>query len=193
MLVSAAARAMQAMLPELTIPAGPALGLRALGGDRAGLDVGGHHIVLSRRHSEITVLLALHPEGLTAEQLALELFGEDGRPVSVRAELSRMRRLVGPALDAPPYHFTAPVEADVLDVRRALDAGRAGEALAAYSGELLPCSEAPGIVDDALLRVWLGSSAGARDLPALELLLRRHPMDPALAMLGRRAARLRAE
>ena len=211
MLVSAAARAVQAMLPEMTIPAGPALGLRALGGDRAGLDVGDHHIVLGRRHSEIAVLLALHPEGLTAEQLALELFGEDGRPVSVRAELSRMRRLLGPALDAPPYHFTTPVEADIVDVRRALDAGRAGEALAAYRGELLPSSEAPGIVelrrgldaavrsavlasgDDALLHVWLESSAGARDLPALELLLRRHPMDPALAMLARRAARLRAE
>jgi hypothetical protein len=185
--------------------------LRALGGDRATLDAGGRELVLSKRHSEIAVLLSLHPEGLSAEQLALELFGEHGKPVSVRAELSRLRRLLGPALDTQPYRFTATLQADLLDVRAELDAGRPRAALAAYSGELLPSSEAPGIVelrrgldsavraavlasgDDGLLRGWLDSPAGWRDLPALELLLRRRPMEPELALLGRRAQRLRAE
>jgi hypothetical protein len=210
-LVTAAARALRALLPQLAAPSGPAVKLRALGGDRATVEAGGRELVLSRRHSEIAVLLALHPEGLSAEQLALELFGEHGKPVSVRAELSRLRRLLGPALDTQPYRFATAVQADFLDVRDELDAGRPAAALAAYSGELLASSEGPGISelrrcldsgvraavlssgDDALLRTWLDSPAGWRDLPALELLLRRRPMDPELAMLGRRAERLRSE
>jgi hypothetical protein len=210
-LVMATARAVRTMLPDLVVASGPAVRLRALGADRATIEVGGRELVLSRRHSEIVVLLALHPEGLSAEQLALELFGEHGKPVSVRAELSRLRRLLGPALDTQPYRFTAPVQADLLDVRAALQAGRPAAALASYGGELLPAAEAPGIVelrrgldsavraavlssgDDGLLRRWLESPAGRRDLPALELLLRRRPMDPELAMLGRHAERLRAE
>jgi hypothetical protein len=210
-LVSAAARAVQALLPGLIVAApGPAVRLRALGRDRATLDVGARRVVLSRRHSEIVVLLALHPEGLSAEQLALELFGERGKPVSVRAELSRLRRLLGPALDTQPYRFCAGIEADLLDVQASLDAGRPDVALQAYGGQLLPCSEAPGIVDarrgldsavraaivasgeDGLLRAWAESPAGRDDLPAIELLLRRRPMDPELARLGRRAVRLRA-
>jgi hypothetical protein len=210
-LVTAAARALRTLLPQLAVPAGPTVRLRALGGDRATIEVAGRELALSRRHSEIVVLLALHPEGLTAERLALELFGEQGKPVSVRAELSRLRRLLGPALDTQPYRFAAPLEADLLEVRDALDAGRPAAALAAYSGYLLASSEAPGISearrgldsgvraavlasgDNALLRRWLESPAGWQDLPAIELLLRRRPMDPQLAMLGRRAERLRAE
>jgi hypothetical protein len=210
-LVSAAAHAVQALLPGLTIPAGPHVRLHALGCDRATLEVGERRIALSRRHSEIAVLLALHPEGVSAERLALELFGEIGKPVSVRAELSRMRRLLGPALDTQPYRFASPIDADLVNVRADLAAGRPGRALARYAGELLPSSEAPGIVEarrgldsavraavirsgeDDLLRAWVDSPAGAHDLPAIELLLRRRPMDPALAMLGRRAVRMRAE
>jgi hypothetical protein len=210
-LITAAARALRTMLLDLAVPSGPTVRLRALGGDRAVLEIAGRELVLSRRHSEIVVLLALHPEGLTAEQLALELFGEQGKPVSVRAELTRLRRLLGPALDTQPYRFAAPLEADLLEVRDALNVGRPAAALAAYSGQLLMSSEAPGIRearrgldsgvraavlasgDDDLLRRWLDSPAGWHDLPALDLLLRRRPMDPQLAMLGRRAERLRAE
>jgi hypothetical protein len=209
-LVAAAAR----MAGPLLLPAaatGRTIHIRALGTDRAAIELGGRVLALSRRHSEIVVLLAAHHRGLSAEQLALELFGEHGKPVSVRAELSRLRRLLGAALDADPYRLSVSVEADFVDVRRAVDEGRAGTALARYAGPLLPRSEAPGIVetrrgldagvrssvlasgDDGLLQRWLESPAGRDDLPGLEILLRRRPGDPALAMLGRRAARLRAE
>jgi hypothetical protein len=47
--------------------------------------------------------------------------------------------------------------------------------------------------DDMLLKHWLESPAGRDDLPGLELLLRRRPGDPRLALLGRHAARLRAD
>jgi hypothetical protein len=47
-------------------------------------------------------LLALHREGLTGEELTLALYGERGNPISTRAEMSRLRRLLGPALAGKP-------------------------------------------------------------------------------------------
>ena len=166
---------------------------------------------LSPRHSEIVVLLAAHEDGLSAEQLALELFGERGKPVSVRAELSRLRRLLGNTLVADPYRLAGPVEADFLEVERSIEEGQGSSALDHYPGSLLPRSDAPGVAelrrgldagvratvirssDDILLKHWLESPAGRDDLPGLELLLHRRPGDPTLAMLGRHAARLRGE
>jgi hypothetical protein len=210
-LVEAAARSVKALLVPANALAASTLHLRALGTDRLGIALGERTLTLSPRHSEIVVLLVAHAHGLSPEQLALELFGEHGKPATVRAELSRLRRLLGPALDADPYRLTVPIQADFLEVERSIEAGRAGAALAGYPGRLLPRSQAPGIAelrngldagvrgivlssgDDALLRRWLESPAGRDDLPGLQLLLRRRPRDASLALLGRRAARLRAE
>jgi hypothetical protein len=209
-LVAAAAHAASGLLAP-SAPSERAVSIRALGTNRASVELDGRALTLSPRHSEIVVLLAAHERGLSAEQLALELFGEHGKPVSVRAELSRLRRLLGAVLDADPYRLAVPVEADFLDVRRRIDDAQPGPALAPYPGLLLPRSEAPGIVemrrgldsgvrrsvlaagDDELLRRWLQSPAGRDDLPGLEILLRRRGDDPTLALLGRRAARLRSE
>ena len=94
---------------------------------------------------------------------------------------------------------------------RSIEEGRGRSALEHYPGSLLPRSDAPGIAelrrgldagvrstvisssDDTLLKRWLESPAGRDDLPGLELLLRRRPGDPTLAMLGHHAARLRFE
>src|SRR5512132_582487 len=73
----------------------PALRLRLLGRDRALLSLGGRVVTLSRRHSEIVTLLVLHPEGLTCEELAWELYGDGAKRLSVRAEISRLRRVLG--------------------------------------------------------------------------------------------------
>ena len=210
-LVTAAALAVSRFLGPTSLVSGRAVRVHALATDNATIALPDRTLTLSRRHSEIVVLLAAHEHGLSTEQLALELFGERGKPVSVRAELSRLRRLLGRELDANPYRLTDRVEADFLDVRRAIEEGRAGSALARYPGPLLPRSEAPGVLelsrgldagvrgtvfrtgDDAMLKRWLESPAGRDDLPGLELLLGRRPGDPALAMLGRHAARLRSE
>ena len=211
-LVAAAAQAAGGLLlPATTAGIALAVRIRALGVDHATIEVGGRTVKLSRRHSDIVVLLAAHERGLTADQLALELFGELGKPVTARAELSRLRRLLGNALDADPYRLAGTVEADFLDVERDVDEGRGRAALDRYPGPLLPRSEAPGIAelrrgldagvratvihddDDDLLKSWLESPAGHDDLPALNLLLHRRPGDPTLAMLGHHAARLAGE
>ena len=63
----------------------------------------------------------------------------------MRSEISRLRRLLGPALATRPYRLTADVEADLVELLEHARAGRAAEALAMRDGVLLPGSVAPGI------------------------------------------------
>lgn len=142
--------------------AADALRLRVLGRDRAvvGLPAGSvglpaGPLELSPRHSEIVLLLAGHPRGLSAEALALLLREERAEPagararlVTVRAELSRLRRLLGPRLlTSRPYRLRVPVVSDADEVRRLLREGDCRRALEAYPGPPLPRSTAPGVVD----------------------------------------------
>jgi hypothetical protein len=122
--------------------------LTALGRDEALLCVGGRTVRLSRRHSEILVLLSRHPEGLTGDELLCALYEDESvTPVTLRAELARLRRLLGPDLLASrPYRLTVPVEADVTVVERRLEAGAVTAAATLYSGPLLPASQAPAVV-----------------------------------------------
>ncbi|MFC7344378.1 helix-turn-helix domain-containing protein [Saccharopolyspora griseoalba] len=69
---------------------------------------------LSPRHAELLFLLANHPDGRTAAQLASDVFGDPGRTVTVRAEMSRLRRHLGGLLSRRPYRFSGNVEVDVL-------------------------------------------------------------------------------
>ena len=71
-------------------------------------------VELSPRHSEMLVLMALHPEGLSARQMAVELFGDPGKLMSVRAEISRLRRQLVGIVAAQPYRVVADLSADFL-------------------------------------------------------------------------------
>jgi hypothetical protein len=102
---------------------------------------------MSPRHSEILALLALHPEGLTGEELAGQIYGANPKAVTIRAEMSRLRRLLGCLLLAHPYRLAADVEADFLEVERLARAGDLDAAARRYGGPLLPRSRVPGIVE----------------------------------------------
>ncbi len=72
---------------------------------------GGWSRRLSPRHAEI--LLALRgagPAGMTAGELARDLFDDPSRTVTVRAEMSRLRRMAGSLLVSHPYRFSPGVE-----------------------------------------------------------------------------------
>ncbi|MEW2494859.1 GAF domain-containing protein [Streptomyces nodosus] len=147
--VQAVARAAESHLALLS-PAGAAadtLELTALGRDEACLLARGRKIRLSRRHSEILVLLARHPEGLTGDELLCALYEDESvTPVTLRAELARLRRILGPGLLASrPYRLTSGVESDVAVVERRLASGAVAEAATAYRGPLLPGSQAPAV------------------------------------------------
>lgn len=87
---------------------------------------------LSPRHAELLYLLALHRTGLSAAALADDLFGDPARTVTVRAEMSRVRRYLGAALDHRPYRFCESAEVQT--------------ALPDDPLHLLPHSTAPGVL-----------------------------------------------
>ncbi|TDU90181.1 GAF domain-containing protein [Kribbella voronezhensis] len=122
------------------------LRLKLLGADRPSATIGGREIALTLRRAEVLALLLLHPAGLTAEQLMLQLYGDDGNPTTVRAEMHRLRNVLGEGiLDTKPYRFLAEVTGDVTDVQAALRTGDLATAITLYSGSLLARSDAPAL------------------------------------------------
>jgi hypothetical protein len=103
-LVMAAAEMAENVLRfERLVSARPVLRLRLLGRGRLEAQLGdGPVLDLSMRHAEILALLALYPDGLTGEELTLHLYGDDGNRVSTRAEMSRLRKLLGPCVAPKP-------------------------------------------------------------------------------------------
>jgi hypothetical protein len=123
--------------------------LEVLGRERARLTLPGGPVELSQRHSELLLLLAeaaVAGEGRTTAQLAAECHRGDAAPVTVRAELSRLRRLVGPDLvGSRPYRLLGRIDTDLDQVRRLVARGSVGSALECYPGAVLPGSRAPGV------------------------------------------------
>ncbi|MER5405818.1 GAF domain-containing protein [Streptomyces sp. NPDC002769] len=68
---------------------------------------------LTPRHAELLYLLAARPAGRSAAGLADDLFGDSGRTVTVRAEMSRVRRYLGAFLEHRPYRFCDDTEVEL--------------------------------------------------------------------------------
>ncbi|MEU6658944.1 GAF domain-containing protein [Streptomyces sp. NPDC046821] len=204
--VQAVARAAESQLALLAPPPSEtdSLRLTALGRDEALLvTCAGRKIRLSRRHSEILVLLARHPEGLTGDELLCALYEDESvTPVTLRAELARLRRVLGPdVLSSRPYRLTAPVETDFGTVERRLGSGAVTAAASAFGGPLLPGSQAPAVVrvrrrlsdemraaliargDPDLLADWAHAPWGEEDLDVWRTLATLRPTPPVLARL----------
>lgn len=210
--VQAVARAAESQLALLAPPrrADDTAALSALGRDEAELRMDGRRTRLSRRHSEILVLLARHPEGLTGDELLCALYADESvTPVTLRAELARLRRLLGPGLLASrPYRLTAAVESDAIAVERRLEAGALTAAVQAYTGPLLPASQAPVVVrlrrrladglrtaliahrDPDLLADWAHAPWGEDDLEVWRALAVVRPTAPVRARLAALEAEL---
>ena len=189
----------------------PLLKLNLLGRDRAGVQVGGRAVEIGCRHSEILALLWAHPAGWTSEGLAAELYGDAGRPGTVRVLVYRLRKLLGPWIDTDPYRLAADVECDATRVRSLLSRGAARQAMESYGGSLLPRSQAPGVVrerdaldcwlrhavmtadDDELLWMWVRSPSGCEDFGAWKRLVAHLGFrDPRRSLAAAQVALLRA-
>ena len=128
--------------------------LRVLGRDKALLEVAGEHAEtvseLGPRHAELLLMLAVHRQGLSAERLGELVYGNAGATDTVRPELVRLRKhleRVAPRLvpASRPYRLTVPLETDAHQLLSLLDRGAHRVALAAYRGDVLPDSVAPGV------------------------------------------------
>lgn len=187
-MVRAAARMAEAELVRVGVapfaaqtPGFAAVRMDALGRPDCQVEIDGHTLQLSPRHSEIAVILADHPEGLSGEQLAIALYPGEGLTSTLRAELTRLRSVLG-VLDSRPYRLTAPVRCDWQSVLAQLAAGQVSDALRDYRGPLLPDSDAPGVIErrerlegglrtailasgqSELMVAWTRSRWGANDL-----------------------------
>ncbi len=213
--VSMAARLVERELAFQAEQAGEDVGtasLTVLGRDRGLLRIGAAEHMLSPRHTELLLLLLLREEGMTAEQLALEVWGERGRPGSVRSELHRLRPVLGPLLGERPYRLTGQVACDVVRIERLVREERVGEALEDYAGPLMPHSDVPRVaelrdrIDDqlraavlasgepALLEAWLRTPTGRDDFEASRQLATSLPRtDPRRAAERSRIRRLAGE
>lgn len=154
-------------------------------------DLNGHVRIttLSGRHAEILVLLNDHPEGLTADHLATLLDEQDLDPVTVRAEMSRLRKAIGGGfIDSRPYRLIKPITSDIGETLTALNSADVQTALSHYPGQLLPRSLSPAIgrlrtqlstslrgavlssASPAALRRWLDTPEGRDDRDGWQLL-----------------------
>jgi hypothetical protein len=66
---------------------------------------------------------------------------------TLKAEVSHLRTMLGGALTSRIYRITVPVHCDASDVPRLLHTGRVQDAVAAYGGELLAGTDAPGLTE----------------------------------------------
>jgi hypothetical protein len=180
-----------------TRPQVPARARLELFGRRPRIVVAGRTVALSRRHAEILATLALAGHGLTAEELTLEVYGEWGKPVTLRAEMSRLRRDLDGVVRAKPYAFAVPVGSDLQDAEQLLGEGRLGDALALGRERVLPGSLAPRVVearerfeeglrsavlasrDPDLMAAWCRTVPGEEDEPAAHALVDLLPADDA--------------
>ncbi|MFF9376492.1 GAF domain-containing protein [Streptomyces griseoluteus] len=85
----------------------------------------------SQRHAELLYLLVAQRAGRSAAGLAEDVFGDPTRTVTVRAEMSRVRRYLGALLLHRPYRLREDAQAEVL--------------LPDDPRDLLPRSTAPGV------------------------------------------------
>lgn len=134
--------------------------LSVLGHERARLEIAGQSHTLSHRHGELLLLLSTRPDGISASELGWLLYEEEAADVTVRAEISRLRKAHPELLSAEhPYRLCRELRTDAGDVSTALRSCALERAVELYRGPVLPRSTAPGVVDHRYyLNGWLRSA-----------------------------------
>lgn len=172
-----------------------------------------HQLRLSPRHSEILLLLASAPRGLSGDELAVLVYEDDSASSTLRAELNRLRSLLGDdVLASRPYRLNSSITGDWLAVEAQVAAGDLRGAMRSYRGPILPRSTAPGVVrlrdqlhlslregvrrsgQADLLSTWTRSSWGADDYEMWQAQRSAvGPTSPMLALIDGQIARLDRE
>jgi tetratricopeptide (TPR) repeat protein len=105
----------------------------------------GRPIELGLRQCECLVVMASRPQGVTAERLGMEVYGEASVHSTLKAIVSRLRQVV--PIENRPYRVGVSMWSDFVELERLLAAGRVREAMSLYRGPLLPRSDAPAVVE----------------------------------------------
>lgn len=125
------------------------------GADGIALSVLGEHrltlakcpVRLTRRQTEIVLLLALRPAGVSLAELHADLYGdEDVQMGTLKAEVSHLRHILGGRVSRAPYRLLGDVRVDALDLLEDLRNGKVADAVARFVGPLLLWSDSPRVV-----------------------------------------------
>lgn len=181
--------------------------LRVLGPLPPAAFLAGTWVELPSRHADILYLLSRSTGGMTADELAQELYGDSGNPLTVRVEMHRIRAILGDRIASAPYRFVVPVGTDADAILALVAQGRVLDAVDRYTGQLLPRSDSLAVellraelnqaVRWAVLRAggpaldrWCAGPVGNSDAEALTARLSRlGPTDPLVPILLARLAR----
>jgi len=126
----------------------PGLVMTLLGTAETWLD--GQRLLLNRRQTEVLALLALHPEGLSLEQLHAMVYGDQAVTFStLKAEVSHLRHALGGQLGSRPYRLLMPISTDVEHVLALVRRGEVVAAVESYGGDLLPGTNSPALAEMA--------------------------------------------
>jgi hypothetical protein len=104
----------------------------------------GKVVELTPRQIEIVCILALCPQGINLENLHQALYGE--RPISMgtlKAEMSQLKDIFSQYLTSRPYKFQIDIDADFMQVEKALDIDCIEIALKFCQGAFLVKTESP--------------------------------------------------
>ena len=162
-----------------------ALRLEVLGRSDALLD--GRRLTLPKRQMELLTILALHPGGLSLEEIHDRLHGDHSASTSTtKAELSHLRRAIGAHLGNRPYRLDGVWSSDHADLLTALRTDHLDDAVAIYRGPLFPRSSAPSIEEHrhALAMSIRGAVISEPTPRRLAGLLSSMPDDPYLVELA---------
>ena len=96
------------------------------------------------RQLELICILALHPQGLTLENLHTALYGDTAiASTATKTMLTQLRHLLDGQISYCPYRLLVPVWADFIELATCLRQRCMANTLKLYQGALLPMSESP--------------------------------------------------
>lgn len=101
-------------------------------------------LTLSHRQIEILCILALHPYGMSLDELHYALYGERNISIkTLKAELSQLRNLLPNSIEPRIYKLSCEVQCDFLKAEQSLNAGLLASTFALYKGSFLAKSDSP--------------------------------------------------
>ena len=102
---------------------------------------------LGLRQIEILAILALHPQGMSLEQLHYALYGEREVGLNIlKAEISVLRRHLPNCLENRTYRLSCHIDADFLQAEKALKQGFIASSFNLYRGTFLAKTESPSLI-----------------------------------------------
>ncbi|MEN8283366.1 transcriptional regulator [Acinetobacter gerneri] len=140
-------------------------------------------LTLTHRQIEILCILALHPEGISLNELHYALYGDrDISEKTLKAELSQLRTLLPECILSRPYKLSCEVQADFIRAEKSLDAGFLASTFSLYKGSFLTKSESP------ILSAW----RDCFDARLSHLIYQMEDVDQLLKLVGRIPERIDA-